>query len=309
MFSLLHVHFESVLRALAATRPDVLNQVYRTFRSTHYLASSPAQRLQLLEDQIQHVARCNDLFTKEVFERVVQTFLQELAMSDVEHVDLRIGVTTNKWQWMQTIADGIQVFERELERHPSLTLSFLAALNFAKPGALIDEIFNIMLNNPCIQRKFVGIDINIVPADLPKFVQNVPLLLDIQRQGMKINLHLGELFDNAFSKEVLSYIVPQRIGHGVRLLEDEGLVAFIQQHDICLDMCPVSNTRLGVYDWNQPDNPAKQAMRLGIPVTINTDDPVLFQTTLMQEIALARLSAEEIRTVQAIGRKYGYRQG
>jgi hypothetical protein len=41
---------------------------------------------------------------------------------------------------------------------------------------------------------------------------------------------------------------------------------------------------------------------------MNTDDPILFQTTLAQEIELARLSAEEIKIIQAAGRKYGYHQ-
>jgi adenosine deaminase len=140
-------------------------------------------------------------------------------------------------------------------------------------------------------------------------VQYVPLILTAQQQGMKINIHLGELFGNAFSKEVLSYIVPQRIGHGVRLLEDEDLVDFLKRHDICLDMCPVSNTHLGACNWKQPNNPAKKAMQLGIPVTINTDDPVLFQTTLSQEIELAHLNAEEVKMIQATGRKYRYVHG
>jgi len=308
MFSLLHCHFESVLRALAETRPTSLEKLYRTFSSAQYCAASPAQRLQLLEGQILQFAQYNDLFTEKVFGSIVQAFLKELELSNVAHVDLRIGVSTKKWQWMETIADGIQVFESELHMHPTLSLSFLGALNFAKSFAEIDEIFEILLNNQFVQKKFVGIDINILPADLPKLVYYTPLLLTAQQQGMKINIHLGELFDNAFSKEVLSYIVPHRIGHGVRLLEDESLVDFIKQHDICLDMCPVSNTRLGVYHWRQSNNPAKKAMQVGIPVTINTDDPVLFQTNLAQEIELACLNADEIKIVQATGRKYGYIQ-
>src|SRR5690348_2241777 len=74
MFSLLHVHFEAVLRAVAETRPDFLKTLQRTFSSRHYHAASPAQRLYLLEGQIQQLAQSNqDLFTEEVFERVVQT--------------------------------------------------------------------------------------------------------------------------------------------------------------------------------------------------------------------------------------------
>jgi adenosine deaminase len=306
MFSLLHFHFESVLRAIAETRPGLLKNLYRTFSSTQYRAASPAQRLQLLEGQTQQFAQFHDLFTEQVFESVVQAFLKQLDMSNVEHVDLRIGVSTKKWRWMETIADGIQVFERELHMHPTISLSFLGALNFAKSSVEIDEIFEILLNDQCVQKKVVGIDINVLPTDLHKFVQYVPLILTAQQQGMKINIHLGELFGNAFSKEVLSYIVPQRIGHGVRLLEDEDLVDFLKRHDICLDMCPVSNTHLGVCNWKQPNNPAKKAMQLGIPVTINTDDPVLFQTTFSQEIELVHLNVEEVKMIQATGRKYRY---
>lgn len=309
MFSLLHFHFESVLRAIASARPDLLKKVYWTFRSTQYRAASPAQRLHLLEEYIQQFARLNDIFTEQVFKQVVQDLLIQLEQSQVGHVDLRIGISAKKWSWMETIADGIQVFERERQAYPHISLSFLGALNFAKPFAEIDEIFEILLNDQFVQKKFVGVDINVLPEDYPKFVHYVPVILAAQKQGMKINMHLGELFDNAFSKEVLSYIVPNRIGHGVKLLEDESLVDFMKRHDICLDMCPVSNTRLGVYNWQYSHNPAKKAMQLGIPVTINTDDPVLFHTNLSQELELARLNAEEIKMVQVTGRKYGYIHG
>jgi adenosine deaminase len=308
IFSLLHFHFEAVLRTIAIVRPELLKNLYGTFRSTQYYTASPAQRLYLLEGQIQQLAQSNqDLFTEEIFESVAQTFLKQLELSHVEHVDLRIGVTPKKWRWMSTIADGIQVFERELQRYPTISLSFLGALNFAKSFAEIDEIFEVLLGDPFVHKTFAGVDINVLPEDLPKLMHYAPVLLLAQQQGMKVNIHLGELFDNTVSKEILSYIVPHRIGHGVRLLEDESLVAFIQQHDICLDMCPVSNSRLGVYHWRQPNNPAKKAIQLGIPVTMNTDDPILFQTTLSREIALARLTAEEVRMIQATGRKYRYR--
>jgi adenosine deaminase len=308
MFSLLHLHFEAVLRAIAETRPDLLKNVQRIFSSAAYHTAPPAQRLHLLEGQIKLLAQSNqDLFTEEVFARVVQTFFKQLELDQVEHVDLRLGIIPTKWQWMSTIADGIQIFERERQRYPAISLSFLGALNFAKSFAEIDEIFEVLLDDPFVHKKFVGLDMNVLPEDLPKLRHYTPLLLLAQQQGMKINIHLGELFENTVSKEILSSLVPNRIGHGVKLLEDEHLVAFLLQHDICLDMCPISNARLGVSNWHLAPNPAKKAIQLGIPVTINTDDPILFQTTLAQEIALARLTASEVRIIQATGRKYRYR--
>ena len=60
--------------------------------------------------------------------------------------------------------------------------------------------------------------------------------------------------------------------------------------------------------WRQPQNPAKKALQLGIPISINTDDPVLFQSSLAQELSLARLTDEEIKTIQETGRRYGYKR-
>ena len=106
--------------------------------------------------------------------------------------------------------------------------------------------------------------------------------------------------------QVLSRIIPSRIGHGVLLLDDAQTVQLIREHGICLDMCPVSNTRLGVWDWTR-SSPAAMAMHLGLPVTINTDDPVLFGAGLAANLALAGLSSRQLddRTA-APANKYGY---
>lgn len=174
MFSLLHLHFESVLRAVASVRPNDLKKLYRSFRSAQYRAAPPAQRLRLLERHIQQLSQHNDIFTEQVFRHVVQGFFKELEQNQVGHVELRIGITTKKWTWMETIVEGIQVFECERQAHPHISLSFLGALNFAKPFAEIDEIFEILLDNCSIREKFVGVDINVLPEDFHKFVQYTP---------------------------------------------------------------------------------------------------------------------------------------
>jgi adenosine deaminase len=71
-------------------------------------------------------------------------------------------------------------------------------------------------------------------------------------------------------------------------------------------MCPVSNTRLGVWDWTR-SSPAAKAMRLGLPVTINTDDPVLFSAGLTANLALSGLPPAQLETARLAGNRYGYR--
>ena len=132
-------------------------------------------------------------------------------------------------------------------------------------------------------------------------------LRDLQRGSLRISIHLGELFGAGFSRRVLSRIIPSRIGHGVLLLDDAETVQLIREHGVCLDMCPVSNTRLGVWDWTR-SSPAAEAMRLGLPVTINSDDPVLSGAGLDANLTLAGLSFGQLETARLAGSRYGYRR-
>jgi adenosine deaminase len=67
----------------------------------------------------------------------------------------------------------------------------------------------------------------------------------------------------------------------------------------------MSNTRLGVWDWTR-SSPAARAMRLGLPVTINSDDPVLFGAGLAANLALAGLSSGQLDIARLTGNRYGY---
>ena len=77
----------------------------------------------------------------------------------------------------------------------------------------------------------------------------------------------------------------ERLGHGVRSIEDRKLVEYLSERRIPLEICPTSNIRLGVY----PDlavHPLRRLYDAGVPVTINSDDPPLFNTTLNAEAKL-----------------------
>ncbi len=73
-----------------------------------------------------------------------------------------------------------------------------------------------------------------------------------------------------------------RIGHGVRCVEDEQLMNFIKDNEIILEVCPTSNICLGVFD-KLSVHCLPQLIDHGIKVTINSDDPPMFNTTLTNE--------------------------
>lgn len=96
--------------------------------------------------------------------------------------------------------------------------------------------------------------------------------------------HAGETAGAASIWGALTALGAGRIAHGVRAIEDPELVAYLVQQRIALDITPTSNIVLGVY----PDyalHPLPQLYAAGA-VTISTDDPPLFSTTLNEEVAL-----------------------
>jgi aminodeoxyfutalosine deaminase len=77
----------------------------------------------------------------------------------------------------------------------------------------------------------------------------------------------------------------ERIGHGVHAIEDPALVEYLRDHNIPLEMCPTSNIRLGLYP-SAAEHPFRRLHDAGVPVTINSDDPPLFNTDLNHEVSL-----------------------
>jgi adenosine deaminase len=75
---------------------------------------------------------------------------------------------------------------------------------------------------------------------------------------------------------------PVRIGHGVRSIEDPELVAYLRDQRIPLEVCPTSNVALKGYP-TLADHPIQRLMDAGVIVTVNSDDPPMFNTTLTRE--------------------------
>lgn len=111
---------------------------------------------------------------------------------------------------------------------------------------------------------------------------------DIARDaGLRITVHAGELCGAHSVRDALDHLRPERIGHGVRAIEDAALVERLADEAIVLEVCPASNIALDVFaDYAaHPFNALRQA---GVKLTLNSDDPPHFHSSLANEYAIAR---------------------
>ena len=100
--------------------------------------------------------------------------------------------------------------------------------------------------------------------------------------GLRLSVHAGEGLGPDSVWDALRLLKAERIGHGVRAIEDKRLVDYLSEHQIPLEVCPTSNLRTGVYPSYEA-HPVKALHEAGVPITINTDDPTFFSTTLAEE--------------------------
>lgn len=103
--------------------------------------------------------------------------------------------------------------------------------------------------------------------------------------GLRLTAHAGEWGGAESVREAIRDLDVERIGHGVRAIEDLSLVDEIAEKGIVLEVCPGSNIALGIYPgWRK--HPIAELHRRGVKVTISTDDPPFFHTTMAREYDL-----------------------
>ena len=102
-----------------------------------------------------------------------------------------------------------------------------------------------------------------------------------QEAGLKLTIHAGELCGPSEIREALAFS-PPRLGHGVHAIDDLALVDQLAEEGIVLECCPGSNIALGEYpDFRR--HPIGELYRRGVKVTVSTDDPPYFHTSLTRE--------------------------
>lgn len=100
--------------------------------------------------------------------------------------------------------------------------------------------------------------------------------------GLRLTTHAGEFGGPDSVRDAVRDLGVERIGHGVRAIEDFDLVRELVDREITLEVCPGSNVVLGLF----PDfvaHPIAKLRDAGVKVTISTDDPPFFHTTMRRE--------------------------
>jgi adenosine deaminase/aminodeoxyfutalosine deaminase len=104
--------------------------------------------------------------------------------------------------------------------------------------------------------------------------------------GLRSAPHAGEWSGPESVWAAIRHLGAERIGHGIAAADDPQLMAHLREHDIALEVCPTSNVCTGSVPTLDA-HPLPTLVAAGVPVTVNSDDPSMFSTTLNREYEVA----------------------
>lgn len=110
-----------------------------------------------------------------------------------------------------------------------------------------------------------------------------PVFKKAKEAGWHVVAHAGEDVGPESIWDSINYLGVERIGHGISAIQDEKLLEHLKETQLPLEVCVTSNVFTKKFVNSAEEHPVRKFFDKGVFVTINTDDPVFFKTTLIEE--------------------------
>jgi adenosine deaminase len=214
------------------------------------------------------------------FERLTYELLENCWKNAVRYVEVSFSPRDHmanglKFEKMvDAINRGIRQANKEFGIDADIRVDIVRNSSFEEAA----EILDLIEENPT---RIVSIDIGGNEKEYPP-----RLFTEIYRSGREKGLHCvahaGEAVGPESIWEALRFLNVERIGHGVTAREDPQLIEYLNEKQIAIEMCPVSNLRTGAISSIR-EHPIREFFDRGLLVTVNSDDPSLFHTDMNNE--------------------------
>jgi adenosine deaminase len=268
----LHIHIEGSLEPELMFELATRNGVHLPFESAADIRRAYAfTNLQSFLDIYYQGAQV--LLTENDFYQMTWAYLQKAAEQNVRHAEIFFDPQTHTDRGIkfETVLQGISMAlsdaEQQLGLSSKLIMCFLRDLGSTEALKTLEQALPF-------KGYIAGVGLD--SAELGHPPDAFKHVFDLARQhGFKAVAHAGEEGPPEYIWQALKLLKVERIDHGVRCVEDSGIVEYLVKKQIPLTVCPLSNIKLRIFD-NIHSHNFKQMLDLGLCVTINSDDPAYF---------------------------------
>lgn len=274
----LHVHLDTSLSypLVAMLSPGITREDYIKY----YTAP---RRCRNLKEFLSYVAPCLDLLQTETALRLALRDLVVQQQSEgVIYSEIRLCPLLHT-RGKLSAEDVAHILCSELEELTNPAIQVALIFSSLRHFSSEDSHRVARLAEKFMSKGVVGYDLAGDEASY-SLENHVSSFRYAKASGLKTTVHAGEALGPESIWSALKTVQPNRIGHGVRAIEDPVLIRTLRESGVHLEVCVTSNLQTGIYS-QAADHPLNDLFRSGISLSLNTDGRGLTQTSLSEEFA------------------------
>ncbi len=222
----------------------------------------------------------------EVIARVTREAVEDAARDNVRYMELRftpVALSRAERFPLHDVMDWVCESATQTAEKFGIGGKLIASVNRHESTELAEQVAWIASNYQ--HKGIVGLDIAGNEAEFSG-KPFAPIFREAKESGLKITVHAGEWGGAENVREAIEVLGADRVGHGVRVLEDPDVVALAKERGTIFEVCVTSNHQSGVTPTLK-SHPLPKMIEAGLKTTINTDDPSISRISLSSEFQMA----------------------
>jgi adenosine deaminase len=218
----------------------------------------------------------------DVIHRITREAVEDAAKDNMRYMELRfnpVALSRAERFPMHDVMDWVVTSARDAAKKYKVKVGLIASVNRHESTELAEQVAWLAAEH--VKNGVVGMDLAGNEAEFPA-QPFAGILKEARQAGLHITVHAGEWAGAKNVREAIDALGAERIGHGVRVLEDGYTTALAKDRGTAFEVCVTSNQQSGVIPPKEK-HPLPRMLTAGLNVTINTDDPSVSRITLSHE--------------------------
>jgi adenosine deaminase len=224
--------------------------------------------------------------SREIIERVAYESVADAAAENITYMELRftpIALARCEDYPLDSVTDWVIGAVQRGVKEFGIDVRLIISMNRHESVELGDEMVDIAIERRA--QGVVGVDL----AGAENKFSGAPfsrVFRKARTAGLNVTIHAGEWAGPESVREAIDVLGANRLGHGVRIIQDSDLVRVARERNIALEVCLTSNWQSGVVP-SLEQHPLRDLYQVGVLTTINTDDPSISAINLTDEYVRA----------------------
>jgi adenosine deaminase len=280
----LHRHLEGSLRF------DTVREVSRSHKLGLPGTDVLAKMVQIQEEEANTFENFLSKFqtlrlfyrSPEIIGRIAREAVIDAAADNIRYLELRFtpaALSRAEGFGLGEVMDWVIAGAGEAGREVGIDIRLIASVNRHESPNLAEKVIDLAVER--ISAGVVGVDLAGNEAQFSA-LPFAKIFQDAKREGLHVTVHAGEWSGPQSVAEAMVYLGAERIGHGIRIMEDPGIVQMAKERGVVFEVCPTSNYHSGVVP-TLSSHPLPGMISAGLKVSLNTDDPSISRITLAEE--------------------------